>query len=62
MVTSVETKTIKEICKEYGCSIKEWNDTVYTLCSSGIARGAYQDYGLLNIVIQRLTEGATDEV
>lgn len=60
MVTSVETKTIKEICKEYGCSIKEWNDCVDMLCKKGIANGAFQDYGLLMIVLQRLTEGAQE--
>ena len=54
----LETKTIKEICQEYGCTIKEWNDTVEMLCAKGIANGCYQDYGLLMLVIQRLTEGA----
>lgn len=54
---SVETKTIKEICEEYGCTLKEWNDTVDMLCAKGVAKGTYQDYGLLTIVIQRLVPG-----
>lgn len=58
MVTTVETKTIKEICAEYGCTIKEWNDCVNMLCSKGIPNGCFQDYGLLTVVLQRLTEGA----
>lgn len=55
---TVQTKTIKEICEEYGCTIKEWNDTVDMLMQRGIANGVFQDYALLTIVIQRLTEGA----
>lgn len=58
---NVETKTIKEICSEYGCTVKEWNDTVEMLCSKGIANGVYQDYALLSVVIERLTQGADNK-
>lgn len=50
----VETKTIKEICEEYGCTIEEWNKTVDMITSKGVANGCFQDYGLLALVIQRL--------
>ena len=54
---SVETKTIKEICEEYGCTIEEWNKVVAELCAHGIRKGVYQDYQLLTLVIQRLVPG-----
>lgn len=55
---NVETKTIKEICKEYGCTLEEWNKTVDELMEKGIGNGCYQDYGLLAVVIERLTQGS----
>lgn len=54
----VETKTIKDICDEYGCSLKQWRECVDMLCSKGIANGVYQDYALLSVVVERLYQGS----
>ena len=43
--------TLKEYIEHYGYTIKEWNETVDTLCKKGVSKGCYQDYNLLTLVI-----------
>lgn len=50
-----ETMTIKEICESHGYTIEEWNKAVEMLISKGVPNGVYQDYGLLMIILERLT-------
>lgn len=46
--------TLEEYIKQKGYTKKEWDDTVDMLCKKGIAKGTYQDYNLLTLVIDWL--------
>lgn len=46
--------TLAEFIELNGYTAKEWDDTVGMLCSKGVAKGCYQDYNLLQLVISWL--------
>lgn len=43
--------TLREFISHYGYTLEEWDKCVETLCKSGVGKGAYQDYNLLQLVI-----------
>lgn len=52
---------IQKILANYTTSrdCKLFHDTIEELCSNGIAKGCYQDYGVLTDVLSILTECET---
>lgn len=43
--------TLKEFIELHGYTVNEWDNCVNELCKKGIAKGCYQDYNLLQLVI-----------
>lgn len=42
---------LEEYISHYGYTIKEFDECFGELCKNGVAKGCYQDYNLLTIVI-----------
>lgn len=47
-------KSLREYIKMHGYTVEEWDKTVGELCAKGVAKGCYQDYNLLQLVISWL--------
>lgn len=47
----IKQLTLKEYITANGYTIEEWDETVGELCRKGVAKGCYQDYNLLQLVI-----------
>lgn len=45
---------LNEFITANGYTRKEWDETVEILCKYGVAKGAYPDYNLLQLVISWL--------
>ena len=48
--------TLREYITKYGYTVEEWNACVEELCKNGVGRGCYQDYNLLQLVINWLCD------
>ena len=48
--------TLREYIESKGYTVKEWDDCVGELCKNGVGNGCYQDYNLLQLVINWLCD------
>ena len=48
--------TLKEYIEKNGYTIVDWSICVEQLCKNGVGRGCYQDYNLLQLVINWLCD------
>lgn len=48
--------TLKEYIEQNGYTIKEWAECVDELCKKGVGKGCYQDYNLLQLLINWLCD------
>lgn len=48
--------TLKEYIEANGYTIEEWDECVGELCKNGVGKGYYQDYNLLQLLINWLCD------
>lgn len=48
--------TLREYIVKYGYTVEEWDECVGELCKKGVGNGCYQDYNLLQLVINWLCD------